>query len=152
MRRLEKTRFALDEIKAFCAASPPNPLVSSYFAQFLAVSFYAETEQTVRKILEDRLSRINDEKVSSFISSGNGAIFKRVRKTDLNDLLSKFKCGDGDIIGAHVDEVDTQAYSSIINDRHLTSHGEGSSITIADVERALPCAERMFDIFEQLII
>jgi hypothetical protein len=150
-RRLEKTRFALEEIKLFCSQNQPTPLVTSYFAQYLAVSFYSETEQIVRSVLEDRLSRIADRKVTCFIASGSGALLKRVKKTELNDLLIKFDCGQGDVLGQHVNEEDVQAYSSIITDRHRTSHGDGAGVTIGDVERALPCAERLFDAFEQLI-
>lgn len=151
MRTLDRTRFALEEIKTFCSSSEPSPLIQSYFSNYLSVLFYSEVEQVVRKILEDRLSRIDDAKVSSFINHGSGKLFTRVKKNEMNELLKMFGCGDGDLLSEHVDDSEVQKYSAIIVDRHLTSHGTGSNVTIPQIEAAVPCAEKIFSAFENII-
>lgn len=151
MRTLDRTRFALDEIKSFCISAEASPLIQSYFSNYLSVLFYAEVEQIVRNILEDRLSQINDKKVSMFINHGSGKLFARVKKNEINDLLKMFGCGDGDLLSQYVDDSEVQRYSAIILDRHLTSHGNGSNVTIPQIEAAVPCAEKIFAAFEQII-
>lgn len=151
MRSLQRTRFALEEIKSHCNETGATPLIKSYFANYLAVIFYAETEQLLRKIMEDRLSSLGDAKVESFVNYGAGSFFNRVKKKELNDLLKMFGCGEGDLLAEEVSEVDVQLYSAIITDRHTTSHGTGSNVTIEQIEVATPCAERLFDAFERII-
>src|SRR5688572_26242725 len=116
---LERTRFAAEEIDAFLAScAGRNPLIENYLAQYLLIAFYSETEEIIKSIIKSRISAISDPKVSSFIFLTNEAMIRRVKKADINDILQKFDCGDGDIIANHIEEQEYQLYSAVIANRH----------------------------------
>ena len=98
-------------------------------------------EECLKKIISDRLLEINDPKVASFIFTANEAMIKRVKKADINDLLKKFGCGDGDIISEHLANINLQPYFDVITNRHRVSHDQGASMTLDDFGKALPCGE-----------
>jgi hypothetical protein len=62
--RLQRTQFALDEIKEFLLASPRNPLIENYLVQYLLVAFYSEFEEHVKLVISSRIRRIDDRRVA----------------------------------------------------------------------------------------
>ena len=149
--RMVRTTFALEEIRAYVGIASGNPLIESYFVQFLLVSFYSECEEVLSSIMERRLNVIEDIKVSSFISKTNDAMFRRVKKAEINDILKKFNCGTGDIISQYVGSLNLQPYFDAITNRHLVAHSEGVTMTLSSFADALPCAEAIFDAVEQAL-
>lgn len=143
-----RTAFAADEIKSFLSDSNGSHLVESYLVQYLLIAFYSEFEEKVKDIIRSRLSKIDDRKVSSFVFKTNEGMIKRVKKTDLNDILSKFDCGDGDIIKDRVGDINLQPYFDVITNRHLVSHNDGSSMTLRELFAALDCAEAILNVLE----
>lgn len=95
---LVRTNFAYEETAAHMERVGRNPLIEVYLVQFLLVAFYAEIEEKVKEIVSARLATINDRKVASFIFKSHEGMLKRVKKADINDVLQKFDCGEGDII------------------------------------------------------
>lgn len=149
--KLVRTQFAYDEIKAHLGSSVSNPLIENYFVQYLLVAFYAETEEVIKSLISNRLAQIGDEQVAHFIYQTNEGMIKRVRKSDINDVLQKFKCGDGDILAREGGDFNFQPYFDAITNRHLVSHASGASMTLDDFGEALPCAEFIFDVVERLL-
>jgi len=147
--RLARTSFAAEEIRNFLAQSPSqNPLIQNYFAQFLLITLYSEAEQSVKNIKLRRLRGVNDEKIASFISRTNDGMIKRVKKAEINDVLSKFNCGEGDVIGRRLQGQQLQPYFDAITNRHLVCHGNGSEMTLDDVIEAISCAEMILNELE----
>jgi hypothetical protein len=138
---LARTSFALDEIEGFLADAGSNPLIESYFVQYLLVAFYAEVEEHVKAIISDRIKDIGDRKVAAFVFKSNEAMLKRVKKAEINDVLQKFDCGEGDVISGLLEGVNLQPYFDAITNRHLVSHRDGARMTIEEFGKALPCAE-----------
>jgi hypothetical protein len=149
--RLVRTQFAYEEIIAHLAGSGADPLIENYFVQFLLVSFYAEVEEVIKNVVSNRLSNIRDEQVAHFILQTNEAMIRRIKKSEINDILQKFKCGDGDILAREGGDFNFQPYFDAITNRHLVSHGEGASMTLDGFSKALPCAEFIFDVVERLL-
>ena len=119
--------------------------------QFLLVSLYAEVEEKLKTIINARLLQINDRKIAAFIFKSNESMLKRVKKAEINDLLSKFDCGEGDIISEELAGMNLQPYFDAIVNRHRVSHDQGASMTLDYFGQALPCAEAILDKVEQIL-
>ena len=138
--RLARTSFALDEINSFISGTS-NPLVESYLVQYLLVAFYSELEEHVKNIISARLATINDRKVAFFITKTHDNMIKRVRKSEINDVLQKFDCGEGDVISSLLGDMNLQPYHDAITNRHLVSHQSGTNMTLTQVAAALTVGE-----------
>ncbi|QJB68210.1 hypothetical protein [Parasphingorhabdus halotolerans] len=149
---LDRTRFVTEEITGFLAVqAEQNRNIESYFTQHLLVVFYSETEQKIKKLVEHRLNQIDDRKVAKFIYSTNEGMLNRIKKGELNDLLKKFDCGDGDIIGDEFSQAEHQKYSGAIANRHSVSHGEGASMTLEEFLEVLNATEKILTFVEEKI-
>ncbi|KQU49767.1 hypothetical protein ASG67_11750 [Sphingomonas sp. Leaf339] len=139
--RLARTAFALDEVQGFLRGGENNPLVESYLVQYLLVAFYSELEEHVKGIIAARISQVQDRKVAYFVAKTHEHMLKRVKKSEINDVLQKFGCGEGDVISSLVGDLNLQPYYDIITNRHLVSHQGGTNMTMSQVAAALPVAE-----------
>jgi len=148
---LIRTNFAYDEAVSHLSSSASNPLIESYLVQYLLISFYSEVEEKIKEIISERISNINDYKVSSFVFKTNEGMIKRIKKADINDVLSKFSCGEGDIISEALPNINLQPYFDAITNRHLVSHQQGSAMTLNYFATALPCAEAILTTVKELL-
>jgi hypothetical protein len=139
--RLARTAFAIEEIMLFLGNSHPSPLIESYLVQYILVAFYSELEEHVKIIIADRIGSIQDSKVAHFVSKTHENMIKRVKKSDIYDVLQKFGCGQGDVIGNLLIDMNLQPYYDVITNRHLVSHQGGTNMTLNQVAAALPVAE-----------
>lgn len=139
--RLARTAFALDEVQVFLHGVEGNPLVESYLVQYLLVAFYSELEEHVKSIIAARIAQVQDRKVAHFVAKTHEQMLKRVKKAEINDVLQKFGCGEGDIISTLVGDLNLQPYYDVITNRHLVSHQGGTNMTMSQVAAALPVAE-----------
>lgn len=146
--RLSRTSFAFDEIKQFLQDAGNNPLVENCLVQYLLVAFYSEVEERIKEIISARISNIQDRKVAAFVFKSNEGMLKRVKKSEINDVLQKFDCGEGDIISGLVGGVNLQPYFDAITNRHLVSHQSGTTMTLNRFGEALSCAETILDTVE----
>jgi hypothetical protein len=149
--RLARTSFALEEITKFLDSTFRNPLVESYLVQYLLVAFYSEVEEHVKDIISNRINTIGDRKVASFVYKTNEGMLKRVKKSDINDVLQKFGCGEGDVISNILGDINLQPYFDAITNRHLVSHQGGTSMTIDRFSAAIPCAETILQALEDAL-
>lgn len=148
---LERTSFAYEETLAHLNKTGRNPLIEAYLSQYLLVAFYAEVEERVREIILNRLSQIEDRKVASFVFKTNEGMLKRINKSDINDVLNKFDCGEGDVISKRLDGTNLQPYFDALANRHKVSHAQGSSMTLEDVGKALSCGEVILEAMNNAI-
>lgn len=148
---LARTKFAYDQTVSHLAVHGKNSPIESYLVQFLLVLFYSEVEEKIKEIAVKRLSVIDDKKVTAFLTKMNEGMFKRIKKSEINDLLHKFDCGDGDIIAEKMPNRNLEPYFSAINNRHKVSHSTGSTMTLAEFSEAIPCAEAILEAVQQLL-
>lgn len=146
--RLIRTSFALEEVSEFLEKTQSNPLIDSYLVQYLLVAFYSEMEDRIKEVVTSRISQIMDSKVSHFVSKTNENMLKRVRKAEINDVLHKFNCGEGDVISSLVGDLNIQPYFDAITNRHLVSHQTGTNMTLSRFIEAVACAEAILDAVE----
>lgn len=149
--RLPRTQFALEEINQHVATHGRNPLIETYFVQYLLIAFYSEVEEQIKTIIQNRLSEVTDARVGHFIFLTNEAMIRRVKKAEINDVLRKFKCGDGDVISQYLEHENLQPYFDAITNRHLVSHSDGVTMTLDSFAAAIPCANKILQAVEVLI-
>jgi hypothetical protein len=149
--RLERTRFALESVRAFLARAGSDALIENLLVQHLVISFYSEVEDTLANVIRARLAGIADAKLAAFIATTNDAMIRRVKKADINDIIKKFGCGDEACLGDELDGISLQPYFDAITNRHSVAHGSGCDMTLDEFERAIPCAERIFVAVESAI-
>lgn len=145
--RLVRTQFAYDEIASFVGERGGDSLIESYFVQYLLIAFYSEMEERLKEIVSARLRQVQDRKVASFIYKTNEAMIRRVKKAEINDILQKFDCGEGDVISDILDQ-NLQPYFDAIANRHLVSHDGGANMTLDEFKKALPCGEAILGAVE----
>jgi hypothetical protein len=148
---LQRTTFAYEETVSHLDQFGRNPLIESYLVQYLLVCFYAEVEERLKEIVSAQLGQIGDRKVASFIFKSSEGMIKRVKKAEINDLLSKFDCGDGDVISELLGDMNLQPYFDAITNRHRVSHDQGGSMTLNYFGQAIPCAEAILGKVEQVL-
>lgn len=149
--RLTRTTFAYEAVLQHLGSAGRNPLIEIYLVQFLLVALYAEVEEKLKSIVAARLSEIQDRKVAAFIYQTSEGMIRRVKKAEINDLLRKFDCGDGDVIAELLGEVNLQPYFDAITNRHLVSHDDGAQMTLEYFGSALPCAEMVLGAVQQAL-
>lgn len=148
---LPRTRFAYETIEQSLSRLPSDPLIENFFVQYLLVCFYSEVEAIFSRIIQNRLSGIGDARVATFVLATSAGMLKRVKKTDINDVLRKFGCEEPDLIGEELNGVSLQPYHDAIANRHLVAHGDGCQMTLSDFKKSVECAEAIFDAVEQAI-
>ena len=149
--RLLRTQFAFEAMTSHLDGIGRNALIESFFVQYLLVCFYSEVESELAKIIAARLSTIGDPKVACFIQKTNDAMIRRTKKSEINDILKKFGCADGELLGDSIDAISIQPYFDAITNRHLVSHYDGSGMTFEDFRKSLDCAEQVFRFVESAI-
>lgn len=149
--KLTRTSFALEEIEQFLAVSEANPLIENCLVQYLLVSFYSEVEERIKAIIHTRINSIQDRKVANFVFKTNEGMLKRIKKAEINDVLQKFDCGEGDIISTLVGNLNLQPYFDAITNRHLVSHQGGTTMTLSQFSEALSCADVILNKVEEVI-
>lgn len=152
MAALPRTELALEEIKRHLTSAPvSNPMIESFFAQYLSVSFYSEVEDHVKAIYKRRLSASNDARISFFVAKTMEKMIGRVKKSEIKDMAANFGDDCDAVFDGMIDERDSALYATVINNRHLAAHGSGSNVTIPDIEQAIGAAERILVSLERAI-
>lgn len=152
MSKLQRTEFALAQVKAHLAnLNDPVPQIESFLVQYLAVAFYSEIEEQVKRVYKDRLHFNGDRRLEFFVLKTNEKMIGRVKKSNINDLAECFGEDCKDLFIENLEPNDIAAYSSIISNRHNAAHGRGGTLTLNDVERAVEAADRVLDSLENAI-
>lgn len=148
---LDRTKLAYEEIQSHITKLPKNHLIESYFVQYLLIRFYSEMEEAIKSIIKRRVEKCGDEKLASYVTKSNESMMKRIKKAEINDFLKLFACGDGDIIGDLCGDRNLQPYFDAITNRHLTSHSDGGSMTLAEFSQSIECAELILEKVEHIL-
>ncbi|WP_337184241.1 HEPN domain-containing protein [Shinella sp.] len=148
--RLIRTEFAYSGIKQHLEEASGGGAIASYLVQYLVISLYAEMEEHVAQIIKDRLHFNGDKKLERFVFTTNEGMIKRVKKSDIAEVLQKFGMEKEEILG-DVTEADVGYYSTAIAHRHNVAHKQGAPITISQFENALDAAEKILASLEKCI-
>lgn len=125
--------------------------VSSYLAQVAAVAFYSEMEEKVQEVVTSRFFAGGDAKLANFLSKIDEKAIRRIKRPEIADTVGLFGDECRDVFLNNVPPADLETYYNVINNRHKTSHGAGSSVTINEVRDAIVIGEKILSVIETVI-
>ena len=125
--------------------------ISNYFAQIATVVFFSEMEKNLKEIVKSRFRHGGDEKLATFLSKTNEKLLSRMKRKEISDTVALFGDACKDDFQSRFPPSDLEIYSNVIKDRHETSHGDASSVTLLEVKQAVEIAERILVSVEEVI-
>ena len=126
-------------------------VISIYLARMAAVTFYAEMEEQVKDIVAARFTHGGDAKLAHFLSKTNDGLLARMKRKEIGDTVGLFGEQCKVDFQTRIPESDIVQYSNVIKDRHHTSHGEGSDVTLSEVKVAMEVGERILVAIKEVI-
>ncbi len=122
----------------------------------LLVVIYAEFEQMVNSIVQQRCNFIEDESLRGLVSECVGSI-SRIQSGNIGDLLERF--GDeikasfrNDIMATQANQRAETFYNNLITNRHDTAHSIGSNLTFEDVKQFYEEGHVVLDFFRNSLL
>ena len=124
-----------------------NTEVESFLVQYLLVLITSEYDLRLKRLVEIRVSKSEDDQILSFASYACGKIVRGSKISDIRgNILRPF--------GATCDQtfedevIDTEghvAYDSIIANRHSVAHATGANLTFSELEHNYKKSKAVLD-------
>ena len=158
-------RFArIDEALEVCenhlhSTGSSGTIIERLMSDSLLVIIYAEFEQTVEKIVQEKYEAIQDESLRTFIKSfsgrdSRGVLPRGIKSSELADFLAKF--GDAyksEFRGKlYLNQRRETFYNNLITNRHDTAHSSGSNATFMDINDFYQEGHLVLDFFRETLL
>lgn len=140
---LDRSKSVLAAMEVMVAAQPDDAALSSFLAQHLAVVLYAEIEETVAKIIQDKLASHMNSELAEFLTVNMAGIIKRTPKSDINSLVKQFGAAVANRFNGELDDRLISFYGNAISARHDVGHRRGSNVTLPEMKTGISAAERI---------
>ncbi len=140
---LSRTRAAYNFIRDHVANEKPDRFIESCLAQYLAVIFYAETEERISEIITQHLKRFTDSRIGHFLSANMDNIISRTPKSDIAKILGLMDEGFKSQFNQAVASNDVSFYSNIIRARHNVGHKQGATIDLGEIVQGIDAADKI---------
>ena len=128
--------------------------IESLLTYSVLVIMYAEFEQNIETILQEKCASIDDGAIRAFVESCLRLVSRNIRVGELAGLLNRFgdehkskfndKCADKPQA--------RDSYSSIITNRHATAHSTGSNASFQEVKRFYEEGHVVLDFFRETLL
>lgn len=155
MPRLLRTSQVLETSERHLTGIPDTNLdkleISSYFAQIATVTMFSEMEENLKEIVKERFRHGGDEKLANFLAKTNEKLLARMKRKEISDTVGLFGDQCREDFLSRFPPIELEVYSNVIKDRHETSHGDGGSVTLAEVRTAVEIAERILISIKEVI-
>ena len=122
----------------------------------LLVVIYAEFEQMMKSIVQEKCDLIADESLRELVRKCLGNV-SRIQSGDIGDLLKRFgedrKTAFRSKIDATTDNQKAETfYNNLITNRHDTAHSIGSNLTFDEVKRFYLPGHVLLDFFREALL
>ena len=116
-----------------------NTEIESLLTYSLLVVIYAEFEQMVNVIVQEKCNSIEDEALRELAKSCIGSV-SRIQSSQMGDMLERFGAGRkaafrNEITANQGRQRAETFYNNLITNRHDTAHSIGSNLTFGEVKR-----------------
>ena len=128
--------------------------IESLLTYSILVIMYAEFEQNIESILQEKCASIGDGSIRSFVESCLRLVSRNIRVGELAGLLGRF----GDLYKTRFNEKCSDnprardSYSSIITNRHATAHSSGSTASFLEVKGFYEEGHIILDFFRETLL
>lgn len=147
--QLDRTSFILEKAKlALSDVKNDRELISTYFTEYILITFSSEMEEKVKASLHEALSDASTEKLAEFITSTMATIFKRICKKDLAKTVGYFGAEKKEIFNHELDDRTIQEYGNFIENRHNVAHS-GKTVTVSwdEIQNIVTIGEAILNAF-----
>lgn len=122
----------------------------------LLVVIYAEFEQMMNSIVQEKCDLIGDESLRELVRGCLGNV-SRIQSSHIGDLLKRFgedrKTAFRSKINATPDNQRAETfYNNLITNRHDTAHSIGSNLTFEEVKRFYLEGHVLLDFFRETLL
>ena len=122
----------------------------------LLVVIYAEFEQKINSIVQQRCDSIEDDSLRELVSKCIGGV-SRIQSSNIGDLLQRF--GEqrktsfrSEITANQANQRAETFYNNLITNRHDTAHSIGSNLTFEDVKQFYQEGHAVLDFFRKALL
>lgn len=127
-----------------------------YVTRYLQVLIFASYEQEVKRIIQERASRISDLNIQEFMISCLNIVIRSILTSELVNLLNRFSPGYGEQFRNKIQStIENQRaetrYNNIVRERHITAHDTGSSMTFRELLQSYEESHVILDFFAEII-
>lgn len=127
--------------------------VESLLTQSVLVVIYAEFEMKFKELIDARCRSVKDQFAKEFLENRTRNYPRGMNKTSIADCLGEFGIAQkkqfNDCMSSN--KRIESSYSSIVSNRHLVAHGEGSMASFEDVKQFYEDCHEILDHFESAI-
>ena len=119
----------------------------------LLVVIYAEFEQTINSIVQQRCDSIGDDSLKQLVRKCIGSI-SRIQSGSMGDLLQRFGDQRRESFKSEI-EANQRAetfYNNLITNRHDTAHSVGSNLSFAEVKLFYQEGHAVLDFFKEALL
>jgi hypothetical protein len=133
-----------------------NTEIESLLTYSLLVVIYAEFEQMVNVIVQEKCNSIEDEALRELAKSCIGSV-SRIQSSQMGDMLERFGAGRKaafrNEITANQGRQRAETFcNNLITNRHDTAHSIGSNLTFGEVKRYYQEGHVVLDFFRQALL
>ena len=127
--------------------------VESLLTGSILILICSEFERKVKSLILERCSSVSDESIRNYIEESIRNVLRGIKIDGLSGLLAKFGRLHKDDFRQRLDEnhMVEAMYDSIVANRNLVAHGEGSNATIRDVKRYYEEGHVVLDYFRDAL-
>ncbi len=126
-----------------------NTQIEAFLARHLAVLIYSQFQTACEEALRRCASRIKSHHATRYIESVSIHQLRRLKIEDLSGVLGHFGADVQEVFSLRIkDSASRIAYEAVLAHRHLTAHGPGANVTLADLKKEFHDSIGVLDAFE----
>ena len=153
--RLARIDKALEDCESHLNdAAAWNTEIERLLTYSVLVIVYAELEQAIGTIVQEKYSNIANTSIRNFVESSRDVGSRSIMASELANFLGRF--GD-EYKSSFQERIREQAraetfYNNLITNRHSTSHSSGSNASFMDVKRFYEEGHIVLDFFRDTLL
>ena len=127
--------------------------VENLLTQSVLIVIYAEFERKFNELIKKRCESVSDQFANAFLENRAGNYPHGMDKGRIANCLGEFGKARKEQFNRQVSEDKRveNSYSSIVSNRHLAAHGNGSTASFGDVKQFYEDSHEILDYFESAI-
>ncbi len=131
-----------------------NTEIERLLTYSVLVIVYAELEQAIEAIVQEKYTSIETPAIRKFVESGRDAGPRSIRSSELANFLDRFGDEYKSDFHTKIGENPTAEtfYNNLITNRHDTSHSSGSNATFTEVKRFYEEGHVILDFFRESLL
>lgn len=126
--------------------------IEVFITRYLLIYICAVFEKEIKNIIVERAMKVNDPFINLYVKSSLKATFRQIDTGGIAGTLKYFGLEYKERFNHKMNGTKMQTdYNSIVNNRHITAHDDGSNITFNDLIGYYEEGHKILDILYDVI-